>query len=84
MENQDSITLTLEQAAEKHSTHAKSPVGSILYIHKTTAFKAGAAWQKEQYKRLFELIKEAQSVLLNEGLDDLSGEIDNELERLQD
>lgn len=50
--------LTLNEACEKHSTHAKSPVGSILYIHKTDAFKAGAKWQKEQYKEIYLALKE--------------------------
>lgn len=44
------IPLELDQAAEKHSTHKTSPVGSILYIHKKSAFLAGADWQKEQYE----------------------------------
>jgi len=48
------------------------------------AFKAGAEWQKEQLSLLITLIKEAQSVLLNEGLDELSEKIDSEIERLQD
>ena len=49
--------LTLQQAAEKHSTHAKSPVGSILYIFKVTAFKSGAKWQQEQCKDLLNSLK---------------------------
>ncbi len=46
--------LTLEQAADKYALF-KAPV-----IGETTcklAFKAGAEWQKEQYKRVFELLK---------------------------
>lgn len=50
--------LTLEQAAEQHSTHEKSPVGSKLYIYKTEAFKAGAEWQKEEYKEIINALKE--------------------------
>jgi len=53
--------LTLDQAAEKHSAHDKSPVGSRLYIYKNEAFKAGAEWQKEQYK----LIKKAMQIVLS-------------------
>lgn len=76
------IELTLEQASEKYSTHTKSPVGSILYIHKTDAFKAGAKWQKEKYTRLIELIKDGIPVLLCEGFDDLVEQINNEIENL--
>jgi uncharacterized protein with von Willebrand factor type A (vWA) domain len=49
--------LTLEKAAEKHSTHAESPVGSRLYTYKNEAFKAGVEWQKEQYKELKEALE---------------------------
>lgn len=52
------IPLELDQAAEKHSTHKTSPVGSILYIHKKSAFLAGAEWQKEQYKELIAALTE--------------------------
>ena len=51
--------LTLDQASETYSAHAKSPVGTLLYIHKTTAFKAGAEWQKEQDKPLIKALQDA-------------------------
>lgn len=61
--------LTLDKAAESYSSaYYGSPIGSRLYIYKSDAFKAGAKWQKEQYKRLIELIKEGCPVLLCEGL----------------
>lgn len=84
---------TLEQAAIKYDldNFNKPTKGENVLIPEHTAqqwnisaFKAGAEWQKEQYKQLIELIRESQSVLLNEGLDELSEKIDNELERLQD
>jgi hypothetical protein len=51
------MQLTLDQAAEKHSAHEKSPLGSRLYIYKKEAFEAGAEWQKEQYKEIIPLLK---------------------------
>jgi hypothetical protein len=58
--------LTLEQAAIKYDTNNFSypTPGSNVIIPEITArqwnvdaFKAGAEWQKEQYKRVFELLK---------------------------
>jgi hypothetical protein len=48
----------LKQAAEKHCAIARSPVGTILYIHKVSAFEAGAKWQKEQDKEIINALKE--------------------------
>lgn len=55
MTNQSTI---LNQAAEKHATHEKSPIGSRLYIYKKEAFEAGAEWQKEQHQEIINALRE--------------------------
>lgn len=75
--------LTEVEAAEKYCIHAKSPIGSLLYIHKMNAFKAGAEWQKEQYKLLCKLAFEAANVCDSEGAVELCDEIKTELDRLE-
>mgnify|MGYP001566571756 CR=1 FL=1 len=72
--------LTLEQAARKYNPADSDELSAV----ERTAFKAGAEWQKEQYTRLIELIKEGIPVLLTEGFDELVELINNEIERLQD
>jgi hypothetical protein len=74
--------LALEQAAELSFDNYKSPV--LYKKNYTDGFEAGAEWQKEQYKRLIELIREGIPVLLTEGLDDLVDQIDTEIKLLQD
>lgn len=48
--------LTLEQAAQKHALY-KAPVYGEH--HAIEGFKAGAEWQKEQYKELLHLYRQA-------------------------
>ncbi len=87
--------LTLEQAAESHSTHEKSPIGSRLYIYKSESFKAGAEWQKEQYKEVINLMRQllaaytfrlpdTKQLLAGYTNDEAFEKINNLLERLQD
>lgn len=72
--------LTLKEAANSYYSENKH-----VYSPQTiAAFEAGAEWQKEQYNRLIELIREGIPVLLTEGFDDLVEQIDNELKQLQD
>lgn len=59
--------ISLEDQARQYAITPKSPQGSILYIHKKSAFEAGAQWQKEQdkidFKRALEDIKEMGRVI---------------------
>jgi hypothetical protein len=78
--------LTLEQAAGNHArrscvTHVELSRSAEEIAN--IGFQAGAAWQKEQYKRLIELIKEGCPVLLCEGFDDLVEQINNELSNIK-
>lgn len=75
--------LTLNEACEKHCTHAKSPVGSILYIHKTTAFKAGAEYRKHQFDKLLLLAKQAANDCEFEGNMQMAEDLRNEIEKLE-
>jgi hypothetical protein len=77
------IELTLEQACEKHCTHAKSPVGSILYIHKTGAFKAGAEYGKHRFDKLLLLAKQAATDCEFEGNMQMADDLRNEIEKLE-
>jgi hypothetical protein len=85
----------LNMAAEQHSTHDKSPVGSRLYIYKIEAFKAGAEWQKEQSKELINLMKQliaaydirypnAKQLLVGYTNEQAIDKMNTLLERLQD
>lgn len=79
--------LTLEQAA-----HNNFPAGSkagtgfyarIMYENKKASFKAGAEWQKEQFRRILNLALDAASELDSLGETFISNDIKTELERLQ-
>ncbi len=78
--------LTLEQAAV---IHANKAINSHREFNRSfteslnISFQAGAEWQKEQYKRLIELIKEGRPVLSCEGFDDLVEQINNELSNIK-
>lgn len=79
--------LTLEQAAISQShvasfEHAKLK-RSPQEIH-CIAFEAGAEWQKEQYKRLIQLSREAANTCADEGNYLTATAIYMELERLKD
>lgn len=77
--------LTLEQAAQKHALY-KAPVYGEH--HAIEGFKAGAEWQKEQYKAIFKdllpILNEAFSICYTEGQDDVVERANAFLERLQD
>lgn len=51
--------ISLEDQARQYAITPKSPQGSILFIHKITAFEAGAQWQKDQIKHTLEIAKNA-------------------------
>lgn len=77
--------LTLEQAAGNHSRRAcvthvelKRTAEEIDNI----AFQAGAEWQKEQFKELLLLIKEAMVVCSIEGQDDIIERIEAHISNL--
>lgn len=71
--------LTLEQAAAKHMLTAK--------VGYKGSFIAGAEWQKEQIKEVFKalmpILKEAFSVCLNEGQDDVVERAESFIDQLQ-
>ena len=69
--------LTLEQAAKEYSS-------SGYYRDREETFKAGAKWQKEQYKKLIELAKLAANICEDEGAMVTAVDLREELERLQD
>lgn len=86
--------LTIEQAADNHSrrscvTHVQ--LNRSAQEIDNISFQAGAKWQKEQYKRLFEIAKGATQELQRVGSIVLSNQLQrqidkftNDTERLQD
>jgi len=80
---------TLEHAADEYqkiNNWWRGPLNEQRQAGKliNESFKAGAGWQKEQFKRLIELSKEAAIIAGTEGFADLSEEINTICEQLQD
>lgn len=67
--------LTLEQAATEYAQPTKSA---------RDAFKAGARWQKDQYKELIPLLDKLADLCHNVNEKFLSAQIESILKRLQD
>jgi hypothetical protein len=78
--------LTLEQAGSCYINEYSKNIPPTHSWHDSLSlsFKAGAEWQKEQYKLLCTLAFQAANVCDDEGAVDLCNEIKAELERLQD
>ena len=79
--------LTLEQAAANHSRRA---CVTHVELNRTAqeidniAFQAGAEWQKEQYKQLVPLLKKTAQLCYDVNNIELTRQLDDIIERLQD
>jgi hypothetical protein len=72
---------TLEQAANEYSVQFWA---SEIKRNAISDFKAGAEWQKEQFKKLIHLAQQAASICEDEGDFAIAKSISIEIKRLQD